>query len=45
MTRNPSLKYEELLKGARNSLEGVFESLFNDETKKPTTSDEADFRL
>jgi len=45
MTRNPSLKYEELLKGARNSLEGVFESLFNDETKKPTTSDEADIRL
>ena len=37
--------YKTLLEGARNSLEGVFESLSNDKTKKPTTSDEADFRL
>ena len=37
--------YKTLLEGARESLEGVFESLSNDKTKKPTTSDEADFRL
>ena len=37
--------YKTLLEGARNSLEGVFESLSNEKTKKPTTSDEADFRL
>ena len=37
--------YKTLLEGARNSLEEVFESLSNDKTKKPTTSDEADFRL
>ena len=37
--------YKTLLEGARESLEGVFESLSNDKTKKPTTSDEADIRL
>tara|TARA_R110000796_G_scaffold51021_1_gene120420 strand:- start:420 stop:1334 length:915 start_codon:yes stop_codon:yes gene_type:complete len=37
--------YKTLLEGARNGLEEVFESLSNDKTKKPTTSDEADFRL
>lgn len=37
--------YKTLLEGARNNLEEVFESLSNDKTKKPTTSDEADFRL